>query len=126
MSCFKFIAAEKASFPVSVLCKTLRVSRSGYYDWRDRPPSRRSREDAALTGQIRQIHERSRETYGSPRVHAELQAMGVRCGRKRVARIMRKKRGSEDAFGAAGGEAPPAGTALPSPPRISSAETSLP
>ena len=91
MSCFKFIDAEKASLPVSVLCKkTLRVSRSGYYDWRDRPPSRRSREDAALTGQIRQIHERSRETYGSPRVHAELQAMGVRCSRKRVARLMQK------------------------------------
>lgn len=91
MSCFKFIDAEKAGLPVSVLCKkTLRVSRSGYYDWRDRPPSRRSREDAALTGQIRQIHERSRETYGSPRVHAELQAMGVRCSRKRVARLMQK------------------------------------
>ena len=90
MSCYRLIGAEKASYPVSVLCKTLRVSRSGYYDWRDRPPSRRSREDAALTGKIRQIHERSRETYGSPRVHAELQAMGVRCGRKRVARLMRK------------------------------------
>ncbi len=90
MSCFRFIDAEKASYPVSVLCKMLRVSRSGYYDWKDRPPSRRSREDAALTAKIRQIHERSRETYGSPRVQAELQAMGVRCGRKRVARLMRK------------------------------------
>ena len=90
MSCFKFIDAEKASYPVSVLCKTLRVSRSGYYDWRNRPPSRRSLEDAALSGKIHQIHQRSRETYGSPRVHAELRAMGVRCGRKRVARLMRK------------------------------------
>ncbi len=74
MSCFRLIDAEKASYPVSVLCKVLKVSRSGYYDWKDRPPSRRSREDAALASKIRQIHERSRKTYGSPRVHAELRA----------------------------------------------------
>lgn len=90
MSCFRFINAEKANYPVSVLCKVLKVSRSGYYDWKDRPPSRRSREDSALTAKIHEIHERSRKTYGSPRVHAELRAIGVRCGRKRVARLMRK------------------------------------
>jgi putative transposase len=87
---FRFIDVEKASYPVSVLCKVLKVSRSGYYDWKDRPPSRRGREDIALTSKIREIHERSRKTYGSPRVHAELRAVGVRCGRKRVARLMRK------------------------------------
>lgn len=90
MSCFRLINAEKANYPVSVLCKVLKVSRSGYYDWKDRPPSRRSREDSALTAKIHEIHERSRKTYGSPRVHAELRAMGVRCGRKRVARLMHK------------------------------------
>jgi putative transposase len=90
VSCFRFIDAEKASYPLSVLCKVLRVSRSDYYDWKDRPPSRRSREDAALTSKIREIHERSRKTYGSPRVHAELRAIGVRCARKRVARLMCK------------------------------------
>jgi putative transposase len=68
----------------------LGVSRSGYYDWKDRPPSRRSQEDAALTEKIHQIHNRSRKTYGSPRIHAELRAMGIRCGRNRVARLMRK------------------------------------
>jgi len=67
------------------------VSRSGYYDWRDRPPSRRSQQDAALTDKIYEIHRRSRETYGAPRVHAELRSIGVRCGRKRVARLMRKE-----------------------------------
>src|SRR4029453_2310273 len=72
-----------------MLCKVLKVSRSGYYAWRDRPPSRRDRENAALIEQIRQIHHRSRGTYGYPRVHAELGALGVRCSRKRVARLMR-------------------------------------
>jgi putative transposase len=69
----------------------LSVSRSGYYAWRDRPPSKRSREDATLTDKIHEIHKRSRETYGSPRVHAELRSIGIRCGRKRVARLMRKE-----------------------------------
>jgi putative transposase len=91
VSAYKLIDAEKASFPVTVLCKVLSVSRSGYYDWRDRPPSRRSRQDAALSAKIYEIHRRSRETYGSPRVHAELRSIGVRCGRKRVARLMRKE-----------------------------------
>jgi putative transposase len=64
--------------------------KSGYYSWRSRPPSRRSREDETLTQTIREIHGRSRETYGSPRVHAELRSLGFRCGRRRVARLMRK------------------------------------
>jgi putative transposase len=72
------------------VCRVLKVSRSGYYDWKDRPPSRRAKEDAALTEQIREIHGRSRGIYGYPRVHAELGSLGVRCSRKRVARLMRK------------------------------------
>ena len=88
MSAYKLIDAERASFPVALLCKVLNVSRSGYYDWRDRPPSRRSQQDATLTAKIYEIHRRSRETYGSPRVRAELRSFGVRCGRKRVARLM--------------------------------------
>jgi putative transposase len=90
VSCFRLIDAERASFSVPLMCRLLGVSRSGYYGWRDRPLSRRTREDAALTGKIREIHKRSRGTYGSPRVHAELWAIGIRCGRKRVARLMRK------------------------------------
>jgi putative transposase len=91
VSAYKLIDAERASFPVAVLCKVLSVSRSGYYEWRDRPPSRRSQQDVTLTAKIYEIHRRSRETYGSPRVHAELRSIGVRCGRKRVARLMRKE-----------------------------------
>jgi putative transposase len=90
VSRFRFVDAEKARFPVSLLCRTVGVSKSGYYAWRDRPPSKRTHEDAALTQRIVEVHKRSRETYGYPRVHAELRALGVRCGRRRVARLMRK------------------------------------
>jgi putative transposase len=90
VSCYRLIEAQRASFSVPLMCRVLSVSRSGYYDWKDRPPSKRSQEDAALTERIREIHHRSRATYGSPRVHAELRAIGIRCSRKRVARLMRK------------------------------------
>lgn len=89
MSVFRFIEAQKATFPISLCCRMLGVSRSGFHAWRRRPPSQRSLHDAWLVEQIRQIHERSRETYGSPRVHAELGRQGVRVGRKRVERLMR-------------------------------------
>ncbi len=92
MSSYKLIEAEKTSFPVQFMCRMLGVSRSGYYGWRDRSSSVRNRADAALTERIRKIHERSRHTYGSPRIHAELRALGTRCGRKRVERLMRKAR----------------------------------
>jgi putative transposase len=90
VSSFRLIDAEKARFPVSMLCRVLKVSKSGYYAWKNRPPSKRSREDAALTERIVEIHRKSRETYGYLRVHAELRTLGVRCGRRRVARLMRK------------------------------------
>ena len=81
---------EKASHHIATLCRVLGVSSSGYYAWCDRPLSMRARTDQALLDQIQAIHERSRGTYGAPRIHAELQAQGVRCGRKRVARLMRE------------------------------------
>src|SRR5215207_11101530 len=90
VSSYRLIEAEKTSFPVQFMCRMLGVSRSGYYGWRDKPPSARSLQDAALTEKIREIHERSRQTYGSPRVHAELKALGTRCSRKRVERLMRE------------------------------------
>jgi putative transposase len=72
-----------------MLCRLLGVSRSGYYAWRMRPPSARAQADHALGLQIRAIHASSRTTYGAPRIHAELRAMGMRCGRKRIARLLR-------------------------------------
>jgi putative transposase len=87
VSIFSLIDAERASYPVAMLCRMLGVSKSGYYAWRDRPPSRRTRRDALLTEKIREIHSRSRETYGYPRVHAELRSLGIGCGRRRVARL---------------------------------------
>jgi putative transposase len=80
---------ERANYPVAVLCRMLGVSKSGYYAWRGRPPSERRRRDALLTEKIREIHSGSRETYGYPRVHAELHSLGIVCGRRRVARLMR-------------------------------------
>jgi putative transposase len=89
MSCYRLIDAEKAHHPVSQLARVLGVARAGYYAWACRPPSDRSRSDALLGEQIRQIHDRSRGTYGAPRIHAELRlGLGVHVSRKRVARIM--------------------------------------
>lgn len=87
---FPFIRAEKANFPVAFMCAKLGVSRSGYYAWRTRPPSIRAVHDQVLAERIRLIHERSRFTYGAPRIHAELHEEGLRVGRKRVARLMRR------------------------------------
>ena len=70
-------------------CRLLGVSASGYYAWRDRPPSARSQADAALLARIKTIHAASRKTYGVPRIHAELAAEGISVGRKRIARLMR-------------------------------------
>ena len=90
MSCYRLIEAEKAHHGVSRLARVLGVARAGYYAWTSRPASARMLADQALTDQIRQIHARSRGTYGAPRVHAELRlGLDVHVGRKRVARLMR-------------------------------------
>jgi putative transposase len=90
VSTYRFIAAKKADFSVSLLCQTLGVSRSGFHAWERRAPCQRALSDAWLIERIRQIHERARGVYGSPRVHAELRHQGVRVGRKRVERLMRQ------------------------------------
>lgn len=72
MSVFTFIEAEKANYPVQVMCTMFGVSRQGFYQWRRRPPCQRQIVDAAYTAVIKQIHTQSRRNYGSPRIHAEL------------------------------------------------------
>ncbi len=78
------------AFETARMCRLLGVSPSGYYAWRDREPSKRALADASLTEIIAEIHAWSRGTYGVPRIHAELADLGVRVGRKRVARLMRR------------------------------------
>lgn len=83
--------ANQDTFPVGVMCRLLKVSKSGFYDWRDRPLSKRDRRDVELAALIHTSYERSYRTYGARRVHVELrEAYGVRVGRKRVARLMRR------------------------------------
>jgi len=84
------VKANQATHPVRKMCRLLKVSPSGFYAWDERPLSTRARADIALSARIHQIHRRSRETYGSPMIHAELaDDHGIHVGRKRVARLMR-------------------------------------
>ena len=86
------MSEHQACYPVAMMCRLLEVSTSGYYAWRKRPTSARERADQKLLADIQSIHERSRGTYGVPRIHAELAADEVRVGRKRIARLMRRAR----------------------------------
>ncbi len=86
---FRFIAAEKAHYPMRLLCRCLAVSRSGYYAWVRRPPSQRAQVDARLTAQLRLVHADSRQTYGRPRLVRALRARGIAVSGKRVRRLMR-------------------------------------
>jgi putative transposase len=86
---FRWIAAEKASHSVKMICRVLGVSRSGFHAWEHRPPSDRALQDAWLTEKIRAAHADSLGIYGERRVHAELrEGHGIRVGRKRVQRLM--------------------------------------
>jgi putative transposase len=93
VTAYRLISAEKARTPVSVACRLLGVSRSGYYQWAANVPSARAREDAELVERIVAIHGEHRGVYGAPRIHAELRMThGIRVGRKRVERLMRQAR----------------------------------
>jgi putative transposase len=83
------VNANQAIYGVATMCRVLAVSASGYYAWRKRLPSARARADAELTSRITAIHQYSRATYGAPRIHEELLAVGIHVGRKRVARLMK-------------------------------------
>jgi putative transposase len=86
---FAFIADHREAYPITLMCRVLGVSSSGFYAWQKRPVSKRKRANQRLLAEIQAIHKRSRQTYGSPRIHAELHAQGIVCSRGRVARLMR-------------------------------------
>jgi putative transposase len=89
---FAFIAAQKADRePLARWCRAVGVSRSGYYAWHKRPESEHAREDRRLGVKVNESFEKSRKTYGSPRVHRELAAQGEHTSRKRVMRLMQQK-----------------------------------
>jgi putative transposase len=88
---FEAMEAEKANYPIALMCRVLEVSRTGFYAWCSRPESTRRKANRKLAEQIREAHEASRRTYGSPRVHAELRAQGHQVGRHRVARLMQQE-----------------------------------
>ena len=86
---YAFIKRYRSQFAIIRMCEALGVSESGYYAWRERPPSRRDQEDAGLLEKIREIHQRYRQACGSDKTWRLLKADGVACGRHRVARLRR-------------------------------------
>jgi transposase InsO family protein len=88
---FAFIASKEVAFPVDTMCRVLAVSRSGYYAWKKRPEPRRKAQDEQLAAEIAGTHKRSRGIYGSPRVHRDLKARGIRVSKKRVERLMQQR-----------------------------------
>jgi len=88
---FAFVQAQAEAHHVTTLCRALQVSKAGCYAWVERPPSAHATADEQLAEQIRQVHQTSRGTYGSPRLQEELKAQGQRHSRKRIARLMRRR-----------------------------------
>jgi len=86
---FAFIEKQSSQFPVDLMCDVLVVSRSGYYTWRRRSPSAQAVRREQLVERIQQVHQESRQRYGSPRIHAELRAQGTSCNPNTVAKLMR-------------------------------------
>jgi transposase InsO family protein len=86
---FAWIKTHEGDWPMALMCRVLKVSRSGYYAWRGRPMSKRAKRRTELVEQIRQAHEGSRRIYGSPRVYRQLKDKGVSCCENTVAKLMR-------------------------------------
>ncbi len=87
---YQFIQGQTQNFPTKVLCQVMHVSGSGFYAWRGRPECQRSREDRRLLAHIKSVFQASDKTYGSPRIHRDLNEEGITCGKRRVARLMRQ------------------------------------
>jgi putative transposase len=89
---YTFIQEQRQRHTATALCSALNVSMSGYYDWVGRPLSSTARANQALVTKIRCYYKASRSTYGSPRIHKDLESEGERVSRQRVARLMRSAR----------------------------------
>jgi putative transposase len=89
---FRFIAVEKADHSITILCRCLRVTRSGFYAWQRRPESTHAHDDRRLTVLVRVSFEESKHRYGSPRVHEDLIEQHEHVSRKRVVRLMQESR----------------------------------
>ena len=87
---FSFIQAHARIFHITTMCRVLEVSKAGYYAWRARPLCDRVKDDRALTARIREIQKEVKGCYGSPRTHQELKALGFKCGKHKVARLMQR------------------------------------
>ena len=87
---YLFLENHRDSYRLTEMCKVLRVSRSGYYAWRERKPGKRWNENDLLLGRIREIYEKNRRVYGSPRITEALREQGTRCGKNRIARLMKE------------------------------------
>lgn len=87
---YQFIKEQQASFSLSALCRVMQVCRSGYYAWQQRRPGAREQANTRLLEQVQRVYEQSDKTYGSPRITIQLQAEGVLCNEKRIARLMRQ------------------------------------
>jgi putative transposase len=87
---FRFIEDHRADYPVRTMCGVLGVSPAGYYVWRSSPESPRAAANRSLLNDIKQVHRDNRGCYGSPRIHARLQAQGRRASRGRIERLMRR------------------------------------
>lgn len=86
---YRFISDHAVRYPVTLLCHTLQVTRSGYYHWRRQPLSERAKEDQRLVKKIEQSYMTSKKSYGSPRIYKDLRELGETCGKHRIARLMR-------------------------------------
>lgn len=85
-----YISQQQRNYSVVMMCRVLEVSKSGFYEWKKEPISIRKREEIVIIAGIKEAFEESRGVYGSPRIHAALSKKGIKCGRHRVARLMRK------------------------------------
>ncbi len=90
MTGFRFVSEHRDSYPVARMCRVVGINRSGFYKWDGRSLSQRDIDDAVLVGEITEIYEASRRTYGAPRIWGQLTRRGINVGRKRVARLMRQ------------------------------------